>query len=238
MDGRRFIKVRVWSSRSGTYQFAHLCGLGTKLRSIAVPWPIRQQCHKRIVNARISGAAVSDSASFFSFSWGPMCWPKFMLIIWTAATIENLSNLQFRLAPTETMPAESIFVCVFQLGSFFLYLVFCHPLEESRASLLGDVPTSLCRVIVTGEIAKPCLVEFVASFVGVRPPVVSYLKEFGKKTDGVGLVVVCSLDFHFICIHSYAHCVIFWKETGWWLLPCRSHDSDEISLIPHEPRKM
>ena len=49
--------------------------------------------------------------------------------------------------------------------------------------------TSLRRVIITGELSMPSLIEVVNNIVGVWPLIVGYLKETGRKTDGDSLVV-------------------------------------------------
>ena len=45
------------------------------------------------------------------------------------------------------------------------------------------------RAIITGELSMPSLVEVVSNIVGVRPLIVVYLKETGRKTNCDSLVV-------------------------------------------------
>ena len=49
--------------------------------------------------------------------------------------------------------------------------------------------SSLRRVIITGELSMPSLVEVVSNIVGVWPLIVVYLKKTRRKTDGDSLVV-------------------------------------------------
>ena len=52
---------------------------------------------------------------------------------------------------------------------------------------------SLRRAIQTGDLSLPGLVEVFSNIIGVRPPIVSYLKETGKNDSGDSLVVWLSL---------------------------------------------
>ena len=47
----------------------------------------------------------------------------------------------------------------------------------------------LRKAIITNELSMPGLVDVVANIVGVRPLIVSYLKETGRKDEGDSLVV-------------------------------------------------
>ena len=55
--------------------------------------------------------------------------------------------------------------------------------------------SSLRRIIITGELSMPLLVEVVCNIMGVWPLIVIYLKETGRKTDGNNLVVYYILNF-------------------------------------------
>ena len=57
---------------------------------------------------------------------------------------------------------------------------------------------SLRRAIETGDLSLPGLVNIVSNIIGVRPLIVSYLKETGKKDSGDSLVVWFSSIFCFI----------------------------------------
>ena len=48
---------------------------------------------------------------------------------------------------------------------------------------------SLCMAIETGDLSLPGLLDIVSNIIGVRPLIVSYLKETGKKDRGDSLVV-------------------------------------------------
>ena len=56
---------------------------------------------------------------------------------------------------------------------------------------------ALRRAILTNDLSMPHLVDVVANIVGVWPLIVSYLKETGRKDDGVSLVVRSSF---FLCV--------------------------------------
>ena len=54
---------------------------------------------------------------------------------------------------------------------------------------------ALKKAILTNNLSMPHLVDVVANIIGVWPPIVSYLKETGRKDDGDSLVVRSSLLF-------------------------------------------
>ena len=47
----------------------------------------------------------------------------------------------------------------------------------------------LRRAIETGDLSLPALVDVLSNIIGVWPPIVSYLKETGKKDNGDSLLV-------------------------------------------------
>ena len=61
------------------------------------------------------------------------------------------------------------------------------------------------RVIINGELTMSPLVEVVANIECVRPLIIEYNMETGKKIDGVNLVVFYTLDLfllHFVSSYS------------------------------------
>ena len=73
---------------------------------------------------------------------------------------------------------------------------------------------SLRRAIETGDLSLPGLVDVVSNIIGVRPLIVSYLKETGKKESGDSLVVWLSrFSFCFI-MTATAHFRLMFRKKG------------------------
>ena len=82
--------------------------------------------------------------------------------------------------------------------------------------------SNLCRFVVTGELSRPTLVEFFANIVCTWSLIASYLKETGKKHDGVIFVLYQLMTFHPSCVCTLVALFCFvLEEKKWWLILCR-----------------
>ena len=76
------------------------------------------------------------------------------------------------------------------LDSFSLTEFVVNRLEGAETRDLMASRPALRKVIITNDLSMPGLVDVVANIVGVRPLIVSYLKETGRKDEGDSLVVM------------------------------------------------
>ena len=71
------------------------------------------------------------------------------------------------------------------------FIVICLKGAEHRDWMQSG--QSLRRAIETGDLTIPGLVDVVSNIIGAWPPIVSYLRETGKKDSGDSLLVWLSL---------------------------------------------
>ena len=98
---------------------------------------------------------------------------------------------------------------------------------------------ALRKAIITNDLSMPGLVDVVANLVGVRPLVVSYLKETGRKNDGDSLVVSSSTVGVLSASCNWAHHFFVALEEGVGRVSMpRSTRSDEVQAVPSSSRNL
>ena len=98
---------------------------------------------------------------------------------------------------------------------------------------------ALRKAIITNDLSMPGLVDVVANIVGVWPPVVSYLKETGRKDHGESLVVSSSTVGVLSASCKWAHhfFVVLGEAVERVSIP-RSTRVDEVQAVPSSSRNL
>ena len=98
---------------------------------------------------------------------------------------------------------------------------------------------ALSKAIITNDLSMPGLVDEVANIVEVRPLVVPYLKETGRKDDGDNLVVRSStVGVLFASCKRARHFFVVLEERDGRVSIPRSTRADQFQVVPFSSRNL